>query len=68
MNQMKRGKTMRGGYESLIWLNDKDGKEYVCEIDSADKKSFDQLTDEEKKHCSDVNQIVGTERWSQLLT
>ena len=55
---------MKSGYDSLTWLNDKDGKEYVCTIDNAEKKtSFDQLSDDEKKRCSDVNQIVGTERW-----
>jgi len=56
---------MKGGYESLVWLNDKDGKEYVCSIDhiKGSKKSFDELTAEEKRRCSDVNQLVGTERW-----
>lgn len=56
---------MKGGYESLVWLNDKDGKEFVCSIDdfNNDKKSFDELTDEEKSRCENVNQLVGTERW-----
>lgn len=55
---------MKGGYESLRLINDKDGKEYVCTLeDMALKVSFEQLTEEEQKHCSDVNQIVGTERW-----
>ena len=55
---------MKSGYESLSWVNDKNGKEYVCSLDQySGKKSFEQLTDEEKKRCSDVNQIVGTERW-----
>lgn len=55
---------MKSGYESLTWINDKDGKEYVCSIDNhGEKTSFDQLTDDEKKKCTNVNQIVGTERW-----
>lgn len=55
---------MKSGYESLVWLNDKKGREYVCSLDThGNKKSFDQLTEEEKKKCSDVNQMVGTERW-----
>ena len=55
---------MKRGYESLAWLNDKDGKEYVCSIENlGDKTTFDQLTNEEKEKCSDVNQIVDTERW-----
>jgi len=55
---------MKSGYESLTWLNDKDGKEYVCTISNGGAKtSFEQLTDEEKQRCSNVNEIVGTERW-----
>lgn len=55
---------MKIGYESLIWLNDKDGKEYVCSLEHmAGRKSFEQLTKKEQETCFDVNQIVGTERW-----
>ena len=55
---------MKGGYESLIWVIDKNGKEYVCSLDNLDStRSFDQLSEEERKQCADVNQIVGTERW-----
>jgi hypothetical protein len=55
---------MRGGYESLSWINDRDGKEYVCTLERDNEvKSFDQLTEAEKKRCFDVNVIVGTERW-----
>ena len=40
------------------------GKEYACSLyDLAINKSFEQLSQEEKKRCSDVNQILGTERW-----
>jgi len=55
---------MKSGYESLAWLNDKDGKEYVCSLENQNNvTSYEQLSDEEKEKCSDVNQIVGTERW-----
>jgi hypothetical protein len=55
---------MKGGYQSLIWVNDINGKEYVCSIDTSDnKRSFEQLSEDERKQCADVNQIVGTERW-----
>lgn len=48
---------MKGGYESLSWINDKNGKEYVCSLDEdGNKKSFEDLTEEEKmfrckQHC-----------------
>lgn len=55
---------MKSGYESLVWLKDKSGKEYVCYFEDVDNnKSFDQLSEDAKKQCADVNQIVGTERW-----
>lgn len=54
---------MKGGFESLTWVNDKDGKEYVCSLDNSEKKTFEELSEEEKRRCADVNQIVGTERW-----
>ncbi len=55
---------MRGGYESLVWINDKSGREYVCYADDTrNKKSFEELTDDEKRSCDNVNQLIGTERW-----
>ncbi len=56
---------MKGGYESLVWIRDKDGKEYACSIDAlrGNVKEGHELTDEEKANCLDVSQIVGTERW-----
>lgn len=56
---------MKGDYGSLGWVNDKDGHEYVCTINSDhdNDTKFEDLTEEEKKTCQDVNQIVGTERW-----
>ena len=55
----------KSGYESLVWIRDKDGKEYVCPLDAikGKVKEKDELTDEERQHCTDVSQIVGTERW-----
>ena len=56
---------MKYGYRSLVWLNDKNGKEYVCNIDvlKGNRKNGGMIKDEEKPRCLDVNGIVGTERW-----
>ena len=55
---------MRGGIESLSWINDKNGKEYVCYSDDVkDNSNFEDLNEEQRKDCADVNQLVGTERW-----
>jgi len=53
-----------GGYESMVWIRDKNGKEYACYIDDIKKiKKKEDLTDEEKAKCMDVSQLIGTERW-----
>ena len=54
-----------GGYESMVWIRDKDGKEYACYLDAlkGNIKEKDQLTEEERANCLDVSEIVGTERW-----
>lgn len=53
------------GYESLIWVNDDNGKEFSCSLDKirGGVKSIHDLTDHERSSCMDVNSIVGTERW-----
>ena len=53
------------GYESLAWIKDKHGKEYVCSIDvlKGNLEDREELTEEELKQCIDVNQLIGTERW-----
>ncbi|MGE4559263.1 MAG: hypothetical protein AB7E77_03600 [Desulfobulbus sp.] len=53
------------GYDSLAWITEKNGKEYVCPIavlqgDTNDRLS---LSEEERKQCMDVSQLIGTERW-----
>lgn len=56
---------MNSDFGSLVWVNDREGHEYVCiagsNIDS--KKDFDSLSDSERATCSDVNDFVGTDRW-----
>jgi hypothetical protein len=53
------------GYESLAWIKDKNGKEYVCTISvlNGDIRDRLELSEEEQRECMDVNQIIGTERW-----
>lgn len=55
----------QGGFGDLVWVRDKDGKEYACSVEAlkGNIKTKEELTDEEKKSCMDVSTIVGTERW-----
>jgi len=54
-----------GGYESMVWIRDKNGKEYACYLDAlkGNIKDKDELTEAERANCLDVSEIVGTERW-----
>ena len=53
------------GYEGLVWVNDKEGREFVCTLDSNRKnpRTFEDLSEHERSSCCNVNEIVGTERW-----
>jgi hypothetical protein len=55
----------KGGYESMVWIRDKDGKEYACTAAAlkGNLKTKEELSDEEKESCMDVSQLIGTERW-----
>lgn len=55
---------MNSDFGSLIWVNDKDGHEYVCVAkNNDDKRDFDRLSENERATCSDVNDFIGTDRW-----
>jgi hypothetical protein len=56
---------MKGGYESIVWIKDKDGKEYACYIDDINQDAHvkQALSSAEQERCLDVNELVGTERW-----
>jgi len=53
-----------GGYESMVWVNDRQGKEFVCYInDMKNIEHFEELPGELREKCLDVNNLIGTERW-----
>lgn len=56
---------MKGDYGSMVWVNDDKGHEFVCTVDKdhMNEKRYENLDEEEKATCQNVNQIVGTERW-----
>ena len=59
----------KGGYESMVWIRDKDGKEYACTAAAlkGNLKTKEELSEEEKESCMDVSQLVGTERWQKRI-
>ncbi len=55
---------MNSDFGSLVWVNDKEGHEYVCIVNgNGDKRDFDDLSNNERASCSDVNDFIGTDRW-----
>jgi len=53
-----------GGYESMTWVNDRSGKEFACyRKDTENIKYFEEMPEELREKCIDVNSLVGTERW-----
>lgn len=53
-----------GGYESMVWVNDRSGKEFACYFNDVNNfKHSEELPAELREKCLDVNTIIGTERW-----
>ncbi|MBT8333638.1 MAG: hypothetical protein KJP19_04330 [Deltaproteobacteria bacterium] len=59
-----RGDIISKEYQKMVWVHDKDGKEYACYVDDlkGKLKAKEDLTDEEKDNCLDLSQVVG-ESW-----
>ena len=55
-----RGEKISEEYQKMVWVRDKDGKEYACYIDDLKSvKKKEDLTDEEKAKCLDISQVLG---------
>ena len=55
-----RGEIISREYQSMEWVQDKDGKEYACYHN--DVENFNEengLTREQKEKCLDTSQILG---------
>lgn len=49
----------------MVWVNDDDGREFSCTLDTNRKgiHKLNQLTEHERQSCMDVSLLIGTERW-----
>lgn len=55
-----RGEKIAEEYNRMVWVRDKDGKEYACYIeDLKNLKKKEDLTDEEKEKCLDISTVLG---------
>lgn len=47
-------------FKKMVWIRDKDGKEYACTVGNLkDIKRAEDLTEEEKKGCLDLSHVLG---------
>lgn len=55
-----RGENISKEYQKMVWIKDKDGKEYACYADDLKSlKKKEDMTDEEKEKCMDISQVLG---------
>ena len=56
---------MKGDFGSLVWVNDKEGHEYVCTItnNNDENKNYESLSESERATCLNTNDFIGTDRW-----
>jgi len=56
-----RGDVISEEYKKMVWVHDREGKEYACYVEDLKGKikTKEQLIDEEKKNCLDLNTVVG---------
>jgi len=55
-----RGEIISKEYQKMVFVHDKDGKEYACYIeDVKDLRPSETLTDEERKKCMDLSMVLG---------
>lgn len=55
-----RGEIISKEYQSMVFVHDKDGKEYACYVeDLKNLKRGKILTENERKKCTDLSLVLG---------
>jgi transcriptional antiterminator Rof (Rho-off) len=55
-----RGEIISKEYHKMVFVHDKDGKEYACYAgDLKNIKKSEDLTDEEREKCTDLSTVLG---------
>lgn len=57
---MMQGEIISKEFQKMVWVQDKDGKEYACYIDDLKQiKRKEDLTEDEKAKCLDLSEVLG---------
>lgn len=57
---LMKGEVISKEFQKMVWVQDKDGKEYACYIDDLKQiKKKEDLSDEEKAKCLDLSTVLG---------
>jgi hypothetical protein len=55
-----KGEIISKEFQKMVWVQDKDGKEYACYIEDLGQiKKKEDMTEEEQKQCMDLNTVLG---------
>jgi len=54
-----RGEIISQEYNKMVWVHDEDGKEYACYANDLKNSERGTLTNEDKRHCTDVSLVLG---------
>jgi hypothetical protein len=55
-----KGEIISGEFQKMVWVQDKNGKEYACYLDDLKQlKKKEDLTEEERAKCVDLSQVLG---------
>ncbi len=55
-----KGEVIAKEFNKMVWVSDKNGKEYACYIgDLNNIKRKEDLTDEEQQKCMDLSVVLG---------
>ena len=55
-----RGEIISKEYQSMVFVHDKNGKEYACYADDLkNHKRGEDLSDQERKKCTDLSLVLG---------
>ncbi len=56
-----RGEIISGEYKKMVWVHDKEGKEYACYANEQNGtiKNKENLTEAERKTCLDLSTVPG---------